>query len=49
MVALKGKRDIGDQINKKIGAIVDSHMPNWWHLKKHLNDLPLGFIDPPSV
>lgn len=25
-------------------ALLDSHMPNWRHIKKHLNDLPLGDI-----
>ena len=25
-------------------ALLDSHMPNWRHIKKHLNDLPLGCL-----
>ncbi len=23
-------------------ALLDRHMPNWRHVRKHLNDLPLG-------
>ena len=26
-------------------AIFDANIPNWWHMKKHLNDLPLDVID----
>ncbi|MBB3066657.1 M48 family metallopeptidase [Limibacillus halophilus] len=28
-------------------ALLDRHMPNWRHVRKHLNDLPLGFIEKP--
>jgi len=31
-------------------ALLDQHMPNWRHVKKHLNDLPLGPVQPlPSL
>lgn len=26
-------------------ALLDQHMPNWRHVRKHLNDLPLGSIN----
>jgi hypothetical protein len=38
MVALKGKSDIGDQINKKIIALF---MPGWRYHREVLNRLPV--------
>lgn len=26
-------------------ALLDQHMPNWRHVRKHLNDLPLGALE----
>lgn len=26
-------------------ALLDQHMPNWRHVRKHLNDLPLGHVE----
>ena len=30
-------------------TILDANMPNWRHVKKHLNDLPLGYIDSSKI
>jgi len=45
MVALKGKPDIGDRINKEIVALMDRHLPNWRFFKAQLNRLPVRHED----